>query len=116
MRRLLTSSLAFIVCFGGAVLAAQRSGPNVRRTNGELLGKIDLAKSCADRHGDRSVAVLVHPTAYGWRCASRPNGIFLTSEINFDEACHEQFEKLTFARSWDEAWPYSWECFYGRRP
>jgi hypothetical protein len=116
MRRLLTSTLVFAIGFAGATLAAHRSGPVAHRSNGELLGKVDLTKFCVDRNGDRSLALLVQPTAYGWRCASRPNGIFLASEINYDEACRGQFGKQSFAKTWDAAWPYSWECFYGKKP
>jgi hypothetical protein len=116
MRRIFTSVLAFAIGFTGALLAAHRSGPATRRTNGELLGKLDLPRFCVNRNGDRSLALLVQPTAHGWRCASRPNGIFLASEINYDEACRGQFGKQTYAKAWDASWPYSWECFFGKKP
>jgi hypothetical protein len=115
VKRLVIAAAAFLVGLGGAWMAASLSTRSEPRPNGELLGDADFTAHCHRNFGEMSVAVLDRPDAFGWRCASRPNGIFATIEVDVDALCNEQFGSPAYANAWDTKWPYSWECFYGNR-
>ena len=116
MRRLLLALFAFLLGLGGAVSAAQLTGAATTRSQGNPLGSIDFDLYCVSLYGEPAIPLLSRPTASGWQCAWRPNGIFAAQPVDFDQACEVQYGAPAFARSTDPDWPYSWECRYGSAP
>lgn len=116
MRRLLLAAFSFALGLGGAVAVAQITGAASTRTQGYVLGPLDLDRYCQSRYGERAIPLLSRPVAAGWRCAWRPNGIFAADEVDYGQACEVLFGTPAYAVATDPAWPYSWQCRYGSAP
>jgi hypothetical protein len=116
MRRLLLALFAFLLGFGGAIAAAQLTGAANTRSQGYPLGAIDFDQYCQSMYGERAIPLLSRPTASGWQCNWRPNGIFAAEPVDFDQACAVQYGAPAFAQVIDPDWPYSWQCRYGSAP
>lgn len=110
MNRLTRSALAIGVGFVGATAIFQAAGPESDDENGPTVaGQVNVFTYCREIYGTGASALLVGGNAFSWRCSSRPNGIFLLTEINFDEACALKYDGSA-SNNWDESDPYAWEC------
>ncbi len=111
MNQLTRSALALSVGFVGATIifqAAEQGRPG--DSEPVVLGQVDVFDYCHEVFGSNASALLVGGDAFGWRCSYRPNGVFLLSEINFDEACVLAYGNAV-SSNWDESDPYAWECW-----
>lgn len=111
MNRVARSALALSVGFGGtaAVLRATNA-TNDAPTEPTVIGPMDVSRYCRSGFGDDAGAVLVGTNEYGWRCATRPNGLFELTEIDFDAACSALYGPGLEARNWEAGNAYAWEC------
>lgn len=115
MNRVVRAVAALVVGFAIAALALRVSAQSTDPPGTEL-GELDFRAYCTEAYGDRAAAVTVRTDAYGWRCAARPNGLFITYEVVTDDACERLFGAPAYAVASDPAWIYSWHCYRGPRP
>ena len=116
MRRFLLATFAFAVGLTASLTAARLSDASHGPRPGDMLGSVDFDPYCRHEFGDRSIAVLIRPDAYGWRCASMGNGMFATHAVVFDEACSFEYGTTAYAVNDDPSWAARWHCRYGSRP
>lgn len=93
-----------------AVIFATEHSENPDPGPATVVGTPDFHEFCVETYGPRSNAVIVGRSSLGWRCTHRPNGIFTTTEIDFDLACRRRYGDAVRASTWDEADVHSWEC------
>lgn len=110
MNRILRSALALLVGFVGASAVFAAVDRDQPVTNGAIVGDIDVFEYCRAKHGADASAVLTNSNAFGWRCTTRPNGIFLLVDVDFNDACRSFFDETAVSSSTDETDPYSWVC------
>lgn len=110
MNKLTRSALALCVGFAGTTAILQAAGPSRDDPPPTVIGPLDMSRYCRAAFDMESGAVLVGQTEYGWRCATRPNGLFELVEFNFDDACRVLYDVALSARNWDPGNAYAWEC------
>jgi hypothetical protein len=114
---ILRSAVALAVGFGGTAAAlALRDLSQREPTPGARLGPLDVAQHCRDVYGAEATAINPTLDVFGWKCALRANGVFVSKEVDPSTACEQQYGNNAFADSFDPSFFDSWECFVGPRP
>ena len=114
VHRLARSGLALVVGFGLSTIAIEVGHAfQQKEASGVKLGSLDFRKFCEKVYGERASAVSVRPDAFGWRCGATPNGIYASYDIEVNKACTVLYSQTAHAKTYDPAYPYSWECFRG---
>ena len=117
MRRWWRGGLSVALGFSLTLVATQlqeRSRPSTKR-DGADLGGIDFDEYCRTHYGDRSSAVHVGATAYGWECWSKKNELLVASQIPVDDACSSQYRTVAYASVTDLNTSTGWACIKGAR-
>lgn len=115
-RRVALALFAFLVGFGGSVAAVRMSDGEPAVEQGVRLGPIDVNAYCRRAHGPTAIPVLVRRGVDGWRCAIRNNGIFGTTDIDYNLGCTDQYGQVAHGDTTDPVWPYLWQCIAGPSP
>ncbi|MCU1504098.1 MAG: hypothetical protein JWM12_3452 [Ilumatobacteraceae bacterium] len=113
MKRILRSAAALLFGFGVTIAALGVSAKVSEDKNGSYIGKLDFQRYCQLTYGTTAGAYAVAQDAYGWRCATRPNGLFTPRQIVADLACEKLYGTPSHAQTFDATWLFSWECFRG---
>lgn len=114
MKQVARAVAALVVGFAIGAMALQVSARSADPP-GTDLGELDFRAYCERVYGERAEAVSMRTDAYGWRCAARPNGLFITYEIVTDDACETLFGDPAYADLADPRGVYGWRCYRGPR-
>lgn len=93
-----------------AIGAVGAAGERWRDRAPVSLGQLDLAQYCQVDRGEQMMATLLVDDADGWRCVGRRRGVWLTEEIDLDEACQVLHGSDTRALNERPGSPHHWTC------
>ncbi|MCB9380918.1 MAG: hypothetical protein H6513_09535 [Acidimicrobiaceae bacterium] len=110
----------FALCGGfaltlSAYVAADNNKGAADVKPGVLLGTVDFDSYCVRTYGDSASAVHRRPGAFGWECWAKENKLVTTHTISVDDVCRLQYAVPSYAVTYDQGSPFSWQCYTGAR-